>query len=103
MNKILRWGILTGLYENLHATTETEDEMESRFFLDIIVRQSPTVLELLASENQALLVRRDTFLVLNLALHIVDRIRRFDFESDSFSSNCSVTLVLDPIIYQQQL
>jgi hypothetical protein len=37
------------LYEDLHTTTETEDEMQGR-------RESATVLELLASEYQALLV-----------------------------------------------
>ena len=71
--------------------------MKSGFLLDIIVRQSPTILELLASKDQALLVRRDAFFVLDLALHIINRIRRFDFEGNGFSSNCNVTLVSDPI------
>jgi len=49
-----------------NTTTETEDEMESRFLLDIVVRKSATVLKLLASENQALLVRGNSLLVLDL-------------------------------------
>ena len=67
--------------------------MKGRFFLDIIVRQSPTVLKLFASKNQALLVRRDAFLVLNLALHIVDRIGRLNFECDCFTSDYHIILI----------
>ncbi|PAV82791.1 hypothetical protein WR25_24728 [Diploscapter pachys] len=37
-----------GLHEDLHASTETQDEMESRLLLDVVVAQSAAVLELLA-------------------------------------------------------
>jgi hypothetical protein len=40
---------------------------------------------LLAGENQALLVRRDTLLVLDLGLDVVDGVRRLDFEGDGLS------------------
>ena len=56
--------------------------MESRFLLDVVVGKSSTVLELLSSKDETLLIGRDTFLVLNLGLDVVDRIRGFDFESD---------------------
>jgi hypothetical protein len=56
----------------LHASTEAEDEMEGRLLLDVVVGQRAPILELLASEDQALLVRWDAFLVLDLALDIVD-------------------------------
>ena len=49
--------------------------MESGLLLDVVIRESATVLELLACEDQALLVRGNAFLVLNLRLHIVDGIR----------------------------
>ena len=42
--------------------------MERRLLLDVIVGQSAAVLELLAREDQALLVRRDALLVLDLRL-----------------------------------
>jgi len=51
---------------DLLTTTETKDQVESRLLLDVVIRQSATVLELLASEDQSLLVRWDTLLVLNL-------------------------------------
>ena len=37
--------------------------MEGRFLLDVVVRKSATILELLAGEDQTLLVRGDTLLV----------------------------------------
>ena len=46
--------------------------MESRLLLDVVVGQSPTVLELLAGKDQALLVGRDALLILNLALDVID-------------------------------
>ena len=56
--------------------------MEGRFLLDVIVRESATVLELFSSEDETLLIRRDSFLVLNLGLDVVDRVGRFNFEGD---------------------
>ena len=47
----------------LGTTTETQDQMKGRLLLDVVVRQSAAVLELLAGEDQALLVRRDALLV----------------------------------------
>ena len=52
--------------------------MESRFFLNVIVRESAAVLELLASEDQALLVRGNALLVLNLLLNVLNRVGGLD-------------------------
>lgn len=68
-----------------HAATETEDEVQCRLFLDIIVGQRPAFLELLAGENEPLLVGGDTFLVLDLAFDHVDGIGRFYLQRDGFS------------------
>jgi hypothetical protein len=57
-------------------------EMEGRLLLDIVVREGPAILELLAGEDEALLVRRDTLLVLDLALDVINRITGLDFEGD---------------------
>ncbi len=46
--------------------------MEGRRLLDIVVGENSTIFELLASENQTLLVRRDPLLVLNLGLDVLD-------------------------------
>ena len=68
------------------AATETQDQVEGRLLLDVVVRKSAAVLELLAREDQALLVRRDALLVLDLGLDIVDGVRRLDLERDGLSS-----------------
>lgn len=47
----------------LGTAAESEDEVERGLFLDVVVRQGAAVFELLAGEDQALLVRRDAFLV----------------------------------------
>ena len=41
------------------AAAEAEHEVEGGLLLDVVVRESAAVLELLASEDQALLVRGD--------------------------------------------
>jgi hypothetical protein len=53
--------------------------------LDVVVAQSAAVLELLSCEDKALLVRGNTLLVLDLALHVVDRVRWFHIKSDGLS------------------
>jgi hypothetical protein len=72
----------------LHATAETEDQVEGALLLDVIVRQGAAILELLASKDQALLVRRNAFLILDLALDVIDGIRGLDLESDGLASDC---------------
>merc|ERR1719310_63064 len=47
----------------IRSTTEAKHQMKSRLLLDVVVRQSAAVFELLTSEDQTLLIRRDSFLV----------------------------------------
>jgi len=56
----------------LIATTQAQHQVEGRLLLDVVVGQSATVLQLLAGKDQALLVWRDTLLVLDLALDILN-------------------------------
>ena len=70
------------LDEDLHTSSETENQMKSGFLLDVVVGEGATVLELFSSEDQSLLIRWDSFLVLNLGLDVVDRVGRFNFEGD---------------------
>jgi len=76
------------LHENLHATAQTQHQVKSRFLLDIVVRKRATILQLLAGENQALLIRGNSLLVLDLCLHILDRVGRLHVKSDGFSCQC---------------
>ena len=45
--------------------------MESGLLLNVVVGQSAAILELLAGEDQTLLVRRDALLILDLGLDVV--------------------------------
>ena len=56
--------------------------MQGRLLLNVVIRESATILQLLAGKNQALLVRGDTLLVLNLRLYVVDGVGRLNLESD---------------------
>ncbi len=56
--------------------------MEGRFLLDVVVTQGTSVLELLSSKDKTLLIRGDSFLVLDLGLDVVDGIRWLDVQSD---------------------
>jgi hypothetical protein len=47
----------------LTTTTQTKDEVKGRLLLDVVIRKSAAILELLAGEDQALLVRGNTLLV----------------------------------------
>lgn len=55
------------------------------YLLDVVIRQRPAIFQLLAGEDQALLVRWDAFLVLDLALDIVDCVRGLDLEGDGLA------------------
>ena len=60
--------------------------MKGALFLDVVVRERPTILQLLSSEDQSLLVGWDPLLVLNLRLHIINRVRGLDFQRDRLPS-----------------
>ena len=68
------------------STTKTKYQVEGRLLLDVVVRESPSVLKLLTSEDKSLLVRGDTFLILNLSLHVLDGIRSLNIEGDGLAS-----------------
>ena len=57
-----------GLDEDLHSTSESEDEVKSGLFLNVVVGEGSSVFELLSSEDESLLIGRDAFLVLDLSL-----------------------------------
>merc|ERR1711902_312578 len=66
------------LDEDLHTSPESEHKMESGLLLDVVVRESPSILELLSSEDQPLLVWGDSLLVLDLGLDVLNAVRGLD-------------------------
>merc|ERR1712243_179465 len=75
-----------GLDKDLHATPKSKHKMESGLLLDVVVRESPSIFELLASKDQPLLIWRNSFLVLDLGFDILNGVRRFNFKSDCLAS-----------------
>jgi len=73
------------LDEDLHTTAETEYEMKGRFLLDIVVRQCTPVFELLAREDETLLVWGNALFVLDFGLDVFNGVRCLDLERDRFA------------------
>jgi len=67
------------------TTSQTEHQVQGGLLLDVVVAQSTPILELLTSEDQSLLIRRDSFLILDLGLDGVDGITGLDIEGDGLS------------------
>ena len=59
---------------DLSAAAEAENEVEGRLLLDVVVRESTAILELLACKDETLLIRGNTLLVLDLGLDGLDRV-----------------------------
>jgi len=88
----IRWLYLEGngfssesLDKDLHTASKTEHEMKGTLFLDVVVRESPPIFELLSGKDKTLLIWWNTFLVLNFGLYILDGIRWLDLKSDGLS------------------
>merc|ERR550537_1162353 len=64
------------------ATPKAKHQVQRRLLLDVVVRQSPAILKLLACEDEPLLVWRDAFLVLDLGLHVVNGVRGLHVKRD---------------------
>ena len=54
--------------------------------LDVVVAQGSAIFELLAGEDETLLVGWDAFFVLDLGLDVIDRVRGLNFEGDGLAS-----------------
>ena len=51
--------------------------MKSGLLLDVVIRESTAILELLSGEDETLLIRGNSLLVLNLSLDVVDGVGGF--------------------------
>jgi len=75
-----------GLDKDLHGTTsKSKDKMEGRFFLNIVIGKCSAIFQLFSSEDQSLLLRRNSFFVLDFGLDIGDGVIRLDVQSNGFS------------------
>ena len=68
------------------SSTKTKYQMESALLLDAVVTDGTAVLKLLTGEDETLLIRRDTLLIMNLRLHAIDAVARLHLKGDSLAS-----------------
>ena len=59
--------------------------MESGLLLNVVIRESASILKLLSSEDQALLIRGNSFLILDLGLDVVNGVAWLDIKGDSLT------------------
>ena len=71
---------------SLLATTQTENKVKSALLLDVVVSEGVTILKLLASKDETLLIRGDTLLILNLGLHVINAVSRLNLKGDGLAS-----------------
>ena len=69
----------------LTTSTQPEHQMKSAFFLDIVIAQGTAIFELFAGKDKTLLIRWDSFFILNLGLHIVNGVGRLNIQSDGLA------------------
>merc|ERR1719222_304393 len=70
----------------LVATSQSQNKMEGRLLLDIVVRQGSTILQLFTSKDQSLLIWGNTFLILDLSLNILNAIAGLNLQGDGLTS-----------------
>jgi len=75
-----------GLDEDLHTTSESQDEMKSGLLLDVVVGKGSSIFKLLSGEDESLLIWWDTFLVLDLSLDVLDGVSWLDIKGDGLAS-----------------
>jgi hypothetical protein len=71
----------TSAYPDCATAWPRRTKAEGALFLNVVIRKHTSVFELLASEDQALLVEWDTL----LHFHVFNGVGRFDFEHDSLA------------------
>ena len=86
MNSLdLLWSSEDLLFALLTSSSETKDQVKGGFLLDVVIAQGASIFQLLSGEDKTLLIRRDSFLVLDLCLDVVDGVRWLDIKSDGLA------------------
>eukprot|EP01083_Nonionella_stella_P064322 167526_1 len=62
--------------------------MQSIFFSNVVINQCPAIFQLFSCKDQSLLLWRDAHFILNLCLHIDNRITWFHIQDNRLSGQC---------------
>merc|ERR1712139_511532 len=76
------------LHEDLHSSTKAKDKMKGGLLLDVVVLRGTAIFELLAGEDETLLIGWDALLVLNLGLDGIDGVGALDLQGDGLAGEC---------------
>jgi len=68
------------------ASSQSKDQVKSRFLLDVVIWKSSAVFKLLSGEDESLLIGGNSFLILNLGFNVINGVWRFNIECDGLSS-----------------
>ena len=68
--------------------TQSQDQVQRGFLLDIVVGQRSAVFQLFSGKDQSLLVGRDAFFVLDFGFDVLNGVGRFNVQSDGLAGQC---------------
>ena len=71
--------------EEFMGTLQMKDKLQGRLFLDVVIRKSAAIFQLLAGKDEPLLVRGNAFLILDLGLHVLDGVTGLHFQGDGLA------------------
>ena len=70
-------------FDLTHTTaSESENQMEGRLLLDVVIRKCSSILKLLTGEDESLLIWWDTLLILDFGFDVLDRVGWLHVESN---------------------
>merc|ERR1712025_1097245 len=75
-----------GLDKDLHTSSQSENQMQGTFLLDVVIGEGSSIFQLLSSKDQSLLIWRNSFLVLDFSLDVFNGIRWFNLQGDGLAS-----------------
>ena len=73
-------------HEDLHSSSESEDEVHSAFLLNVVVAEAAFILKLLSPENESLLVGGDSFSFVDELLEVGHSVGGLDLACHGLSS-----------------
>merc|ERR1711934_160084 len=83
----LRLGVCL-LLTLLTPSTQTEHKMKGGLLLNVVILKGAAVLQLFARKDEALLIWRNSFLILNLSFDSLDSVGSLHLKGDGLSREC---------------
>jgi hypothetical protein len=81
----LLWLCVYLLLPLFSSSAKPQDQVQSGFFLNVVVTQSAAILKLLSCKDQTLLIRRNSFLVLDFCLDIINSVTGLHIQRDGLA------------------